>query len=141
MQCPKQYRPGNPSGSKREFINQKLKTMETQVNTVNISLDEYHELKRIKEGIEEGKSMVVTTDNSYWPHSPAWFGSHPKIVLYTESEMVEECKKMNDALRDRLKDTKEYHDEIEKYLLPTDGPTYLQLKRMSIWEFVKWRKS
>ena len=98
--------------------------MNIQVNTVNISLDEYLELKRIKKNIQKGKH-TVTIIRGYWP-------SIETMTFFTESEIIKKCEETNHSVRSQLNNL-----HLEKSKLNAE---LFDLRRMSIWEFIKWRK-
>ena len=88
-------------------------------DTVLLAVEKYNELRDFKQKIEEGKTLVII-DNR-WTYSK-------KFV--TESEAVKIAVQDNEILQKKL-------DELTapKEISIND------LKKMSYWEFRKWRKS
>jgi hypothetical protein len=88
-------------------------------DTVLLDVEKYNELRDFKQKMEEGKTLVII--DTRWDYSK-------KFV--TESEAVKVIANDNNILR----------KEIEK-LTVLKEITLNDIKKMSYWEFRKWRKS
>ena len=88
-----------------------------QKDTVILSIEEYNELRDFKKEIENGKTLILST---------GFYGT--KLFFYTKDEAIK-------LLIDASKDLEEENESLRK-----EKPTS-QVKRMSIWQFLKWRKS
>jgi hypothetical protein len=90
-----------------------------QKDTVLLGVEEYNSLRDFKQKIEEGKTMVI---NSEWSYGYKHFITTEKAVIeIAESNKI--LQKENEKLRN-LKDT-----------------ILNDIKKMSYWEWRKWRKS
>tara|TARA_R110000796_G_scaffold116035_1_gene228456 strand:- start:225 stop:515 length:291 start_codon:yes stop_codon:yes gene_type:complete len=91
-----------------------------EANTVILQTKEYNRLRDFYKGIQEDKFVQVYSN--YFHES--------EIFYRTEKEVVMRLKQRNEALKkelDKLKNPKEKNLE--------------QVKNMSLWEFIKWRKN
>jgi len=106
------------------------------VNTVLLPVDEYNELRDFKKSIEEGKTIV------YY-----YAGYNLRKRCYTTDEAVLDVIEANEILMDEArnshtevcalrKDIKELTEKKVKALLININA----VKRMTVWEFLKWRK-
>ena len=80
---------------------------------VTINLHEYNQLKNFHKSISDGK--IVRYDDYY---------GLTKVL--TQRELIEDISKVNSEMR-------EEYDEVF-------NEKVTRLKRMSIWEFIKWRR-
>jgi hypothetical protein len=88
-------------------------------NTVLISVEDYNELRDFKREISNGNTCIINSD-IYLHHAS-------KFV--SESDAVKIIAKENESLTEKLIEKEE---EIK-------GEN--QLKSMTFWEWLKWRKS
>jgi hypothetical protein len=88
-------------------------------DTVLLAVEKYNELRDFKQKMEEGKTLVIIDHR--WTYSK-------KFV--TESEAVKIVVQDNEVLQKKL-------DE----LTAPKEITLNDIKKMSYWEFRKWRKS
>ena len=91
-------------------------------DTVLLDVEKYNELRDFKQKIEEGKTICIITGN--WSYS--------KTFITTD-----------DAIKSIVETNKELGKEIER-LKNINNPkevTLNDIKKMSYWEFRKWRKS
>lgn len=90
-------------------------------NTILLDVEKYNELRDFKLNIEKGNTLYVYNNYGH-------YGAH----FITESEAVEKLtkhiKELDDII-DELKNPKTKEIDIR------------EIKRMSIFEFLKWRKS
>jgi hypothetical protein len=88
-------------------------------DTVLLDVEKYNELRDFKKQMQEGKTLVIT--DTRWTY---------RKEFVTESEAVKEIANDNAILQ----------KEIERLTTPKEI-TINDLKKMSYWEFRKWRKS
>jgi ribosomal protein L9 len=98
-------------------------------NTVVLDLEEYNKLRDFKEGIEKGNSFTV-----YWGSGYAGY----KYKVVTTDEVVKQIMEANNNIN------KEKNNLIQQ-LYNCQHPeskvfTVEDIKKMSIWKFLKWRK-
>jgi predicted RND superfamily exporter protein len=94
-------------------------------NTVLLNLNDYNELRDFKTSIENGEFLVAIS--SY--KNGVDFYNH-KFKLYTKEEAIKTLTNANNKLI----------DEIKEFL---NSPSYIELdklRKMSYWEFRKWKK-
>ena len=91
-----------------------------QKNTVMLDVEKYNELRDFKQKIEEGYTFMVYPGFSY-----------PYVV--TTDRALEEILSINKQLQNQIEDLK--IGNFKKEL------SVSEIKRMSIWQFLKWRKS
>lgn len=84
-------------------------------DTVTLSIEEYNRLRDFEREIKSGK--VFTLESGFYSSSSRF---------YTESEIVKNIIGEGNDLRRRIDDLL-----IQR----------VKVKKMSIWEFLKWRKS
>jgi hypothetical protein len=96
--------------------------MKMQKDTVLLDIEKYNELRDFKQKIEEGKTIIIV---SGWDH-------YTKKFITTE-KAVEEIAEANKLLQKE----NEYLRKAEE----TNKVTLNEIKKMSYWEFRKWRKS
>jgi len=107
-----------------------------EANTVILSLPEYNALRDFKENIEKGNTFR-TIDYSTSPYMSQAYIAIPKFV--TTDEAVKEIANQNSNLS---KELAKVSDENYKLRHPeTREVTLNDVKRMSIWEFRRWRKN
>ena len=107
-----------------------------EANTVILSLPEYNALRDFKENIEKGNTFrtIEYSTNSYMSQSSIII---PLFV--TTDEAVKEIARQNDTLSKELAKV-----SAEIYELKNPKPKDLTLKdvkKMSIWKFLKWRRN
>jgi len=105
-------------------------------NAVVLTLSDYNELREFKEKMEEGHTYKLTQP---YIQSSIWLSYYtiPAPVKYITTDMaVRELLDRNDKLS-FIND--ELNNEINR--LNNIRFDIRELKRMSIWEFIKWRKT
>lgn len=107
-----------------------------ETNTVVLTLSDYNELREFKEKMEEGNTYRLNQPHTY---SSAWttnYGLIPSAKYITTDMAVRELLDRNDKLS-------AINEELaNKYHLSNNSrPNIGELKRMSIWEFIRWRKT
>lgn len=107
-------------------------------NTVTLDLEAYNKLRDFKTEIENGKTLEVT-------HFPGPYG-FTDVKFYTENEIIskfnERCKELqveNTELRNNIKELKENIKQVE--VIKPKEISINDVKKMTYWEFRKWRKS
>ena len=107
-----------------------------ETNTVVLTLSDYNELREFKEKMEEGNTYMLPQPHT---HSSVWtnhYGLIPSAKYITTDMAVRELLDRNDklsALNEELAN--------ECYRSNHSRPNIGELKRMSIWEFIRWRKT
>ena len=91
-------------------------------DTVLLAVEKYNELRDFKQKIEEGKTIVIVSGWNYYN----------KEFITTE-EAVEQIAKANKLLKKENEDLRNTNKPKEI--------TLNDIKKMSYWEFRKWRKS
>ena len=107
-----------------------------ETNTVVLSLSDYNELREFKEKMEEGYTYNLSkpyVQSSIWSINSSVF----EPVKYITTDMaVKKLLDRNDKLS-AIND--ELNNEVNR--LMNSRPNIDELKRMSIWEFIRWRKT
>lgn len=105
-----------------------------ETNTVVLSLDVYNELREFKEKMESSGNVyrLVQPYQSYWGNHAA----PPPLTYITVDEALIEVLERNKAIA-KINDALA-NENIELKSRRTDN---LDAKNMSIWEFIKWRKT
>lgn len=112
-----------------------IKQNNMETNTVVLTLSDYNELREFKEKMEKGNTYVVPQPHTY----NSWLNNYsplPSVKYITTDMAVKELLGRNDklsAINEEL--------NIECNHLRNSRPNIRELKRMSIWEFIKWRKT
>ncbi len=88
-----------------------------ETNTVLLPVEEYNRLRDFYNGIEDGKFVSVR----WWPNGSVYYVSE-KDVLINLKDQIEKLEK----------ELKSFTDPDEKSIDDVKG--------MSIWQFIKWRK-
>lgn len=86
-------------------------------DTVTLSIEEYNRLRDFERDIKEEKVLL---------YSSGFCGD--KLWIYTKEDAINFLLEENKGLGNEI-------DELMKEKTPS------QLKKMNIWEFLKWRKS
>ena len=109
-----------------------------ETNTVVLSLSDYNELREFKEKMEEGNTYMLLQPYTY---SSGWmnnYGLMPPAKYITTDMAVRELLDRNDKLS-------AFNEELanECTRLKSSHPNINigRLKSMSIWEFIRWRKT
>jgi len=113
-----------------------------ETNTVLLKVEDYNELRDLKKNIKEGKILSVSES---WG-SFGEFRSSSSVTYYTENEIIETISKENESLKERNSELETKIDELEKTIEKSvftepKEITINDLKKMSYWEFRKWRNS
>ncbi len=89
-------------------------------NTINLSVEEYNEMRDFNEDIKKGNSVRV-----FWGYNSY------DTELYTTDEAVKMIAEANDKLK----------TEIDELRNPEKKqPSFDELKEMSWWQFRKWKR-
>lgn len=107
-----------------------------EANTVILSLPEYNALRAFKENLEKGNTYR-TIEYSTMPYNSYQCLTIP--VFITTDEAVKEIARENETLSKHVADL-----SAENYKLKhpeTREVTLNDVRRMSIWEFRKWKKN
>lgn len=91
-------------------------------NTVLLDVEKYNELRDFKQKIEEKYTYATKCSNYFY-----------EVRYITTDEAIKEIEELNKSLSKRVEDLKSANNPKEI--------TIEDLKRMSYWEFRKWRKS
>ncbi len=90
--------------------------------TVLLDVEKYNELRDFKQKIEEGKTLII-----YY----GW--STNSVGFITTEKAIEEIAEANNSL-------KKENDDLRN-ASKLKGVSINDIKKMSYWEFRKWRKS
>ena len=90
-----------------------------EINTVILSVEEYNKLRDFKINIEKGNTFSVLRDR---------FSYYDQFI--TTNEAVKEVLKINEEMAYKLLN----HDVTR-----INGKNVLDVSKMSIWEFIKWK--
>lgn len=112
-------------------------------NTVVLSLKDYNDFREMKESVLSGKSLSIYDGHHYEYFTESEIVSKLKGTIkkcednvHNASVEMEKIKKNSNILIDRSNElarlAQEADDDLEL--------TVSEIKRMSIWEFLKWRK-
>jgi hypothetical protein len=88
-------------------------------DTVLLDVEKYNELRDFKQKIEEGKTLVIALGWNYY-----------RQEFITTEKAVEEIAAANKLLKKEIEELRK-----PKEIILND------IKKMSYWEFRKWRKS
>jgi hypothetical protein len=91
-------------------------------DTVLLSLETYNQLRDFKENIEKGNSIEITGYG---------YSCYQKFI--TTDEAIKNLMKDKDNLQKEISELKQGEKPREI--------TLYEIKKMSIWKFLKWRKS
>ena len=94
-------------------------------DTVLLDVLTYNELRDFKKEIIANNTMVIS--------GSGWTGFPTEKRFISESETVKEIAQENAKLKEQIEELKKPKEQKE--------PSVYELKRMSYWEFRKWRKS
>ena len=98
-------------------------------NTVLLSLKDYNEFRDFKRNSEDN-------------YIPVW-GACRKYYYYTKDKAIKEIAVCNVNLQDEINELNDRIDELENPS-PKVEPSIIKLRRvkkMSIWQFIKWRRN
>lgn len=106
-------------------------------DTVLLSVEKYNELRDFQKEVEESwKESKFAVIEERWG---GFIGGGYTRRYYTENEAVLDFEKRNKELETK---NKELETKIEKYGVKEPKEISINdLKKMSYWEFRKWRKS
>ena len=90
-----------------------------ETNTVILSVEEYNKLRDFKINIEKGNTFSVLRDR---------FSAYDQFI--TTNEAVKELLKVNEEMGYKL---------LNPDVTRINGKTVLDVYKMSIWEFIKWK--
>jgi hypothetical protein len=103
-------------------------------NTVVLNLNDYNQLREFKEKMEEGHTYKLTQPStSIFTYMGTCYS--PTTYVTTDLAVIE--------LLERNKDLSEINERLsaECYMLKSQNRQLTKIKEMSIWEFIKWRKT
>jgi len=107
------------------------------MNEVTLSLERYNELYTFEMEVKNGGKI----------YSKRWWGGSPSDAYFTKDEVLTELSAANSELMERLQVEEHWRSDVEKKLweyqskYPEPPPVDLeQVKKMSIWQFIKWKK-
>lgn len=103
--------------------------MEKKQNTAIIELDLYNRLRDFKKNIEKNYTVKLT-------HS--FYGGDSSITYISKDETVQELKKKMTILEGKFRSERDYNYRLNQQI--KNYPTIEKLKKMTIWEFIKFRK-
>jgi hypothetical protein len=102
-----------------------------EVNTVLITIAEFDRLRKIEKKLETDIPLLYVC------------GTYSGKVLYTKDEALKEVADMNASLKEKL-DKSDAEVVIIKKMIANERKTMSQelaiIKKMSWWQFRKWRK-
>lgn len=101
-----------------------------EANTVILNLGDYNSLRDFKEGMEKGYTYYVEDHSIY-------YGSTISYRFVSTDGAVKMLSEMNQNLTTRISDLQ---NEICNLNNPEKEVTIEQIKKMSLWEFLKWRR-
>lgn len=106
-----------------------------ETNTVLLSLSDYNELREFKENMEKYNVYKLSQPYSN-PFSCLNYQLHIPLKYITTDEAIIELLERNNQLS-------EMHDKlaIECDKLKRETISKEKISKMSIWEFIKWRKN
>jgi len=88
-------------------------------NTIILSVEDYNSLRDFKINIEKGNTYSVLRDR---------FRAYDQFI--TTNEAVKEVLKVNEEMAYKL---------LNPDVTRINGKTVLDVSKMSIWEFIKWK--
>jgi hypothetical protein len=109
-------------------------------NTVTLDLEKYNKLRDFKKSIEAGEVCVIINSNIFTKEMGEWkFYKADKL----DKIIVEENKKLSIALNYARNSNVKLLQQIanKDKPEPPKEPTIDEIKQMSYWEFLKWKKS
>jgi hypothetical protein len=99
-------------------------------DTVLLAVEKYNELRDFQKEVKSGKVFSF---------SRSWYSGGETNFFFTEDEVVKGFEAKNKELEAK---NKELEAKIEKYGVKEPKEISINdLKKMSYWEFRKWRKS
>jgi len=97
-------------------------------NTVVIPLEDYNELRDFKTKVLKGDGYYVSDTYHMCGQYPGQFYSQVEIAKFLVDEN-KQLKGEDSKLRKRISDLKTEFSDVES-----------KLKKMSLWEFFKWKR-
>lgn len=101
-----------------------------EANTVTLKLSDYHELRIFKEEMEQ--NHVARLYGGSW---------HNSYSFVTKEEALKTAEEVNESLK---KENENLRRENHKLMYPPQPHekelTLADIKKMSIWEFLKWKR-
>ena len=99
-------------------------------NTVLLSVEDYNELRDFKKKITDGN--VLTEYCSFG------IGGSSRTSYYTNDEVAKELHTKNERLKKDIRDLEKKIEDLEK---PKPKETTIdEIKKMSVWQFLKWKR-
>jgi hypothetical protein len=101
-----------------------------QANTVTLTLSDYHALRIFKEEME--KNNVARLYGGGWGNS---------YIFISKEQAVKEAEETNEILRKELEHQKQENYKLQNPPKPEKKElTITEIKRMTVWEFLKWKR-
>jgi len=106
-------------------------------NTVLLDLSEYNRFRDLEKDIKESKTktIIYTYEPNCWVYSKREVFSTDKAVIVVSLE--------NDMLKTRIEELLTSYNTISNELntsITNNNRKIQDIKEMSIWKFLKWRK-
>lgn len=112
-----------------------------EANTVVLALDKYNELREFKEKILAGNVYVIGKQRNYGVVGDyGGFGGYnnsDSTYYYTTEEAIAELVNLNITL---ASENDELRTRLHNINVSQMGINIHDVKKMSIWQFIKWRK-
>jgi len=104
-----------------------------EINTILLSLKEYNELRDFKTEVLKEKKIVCTvhTKSGFYGDN-YYYNDDEKITFYKPDDALETLYTLNKTLEEENKSLRTKCMELNTKLS--------SFKKLSIWEFLKWRK-
>jgi hypothetical protein len=99
-------------------------------NTVLLSVDDYNKLRDFKKKITDGKILV----------DYQFLGGvyRNEVRYYTDDKVIEELHLRNKSLKEEIKYLQNRINDLQN---PKPKETTIdEIKKMSVWQFLKWKK-
>lgn len=110
--------------------------------TVTVPLHEFDEMRKEIEELEKGNTITITTvPNAFYPNG--YCGVRMVKTFITKDEVIKEIAEANEQLTKTIleleqKASENYAKIREEHKIK--NKTIFDVRNMSIWEFMSWRK-
>lgn len=100
-----------------------------EVNTAILSLAEYNQLRDFKKTIEEGNTVQ-------------FYGNSWGLTFISTDEALKKAEQGNKELKDQIRFLEQANYELRnpKKVEPSPAFTLADVKKMSVWQFLKWKR-
>jgi hypothetical protein len=112
-----------------------------ETNTVVLRLSDYNQLREFKEKMEEGNTYKLPQPFVYGGGSYVMGESYPKTTYITTDSAVAELLERNTHLSALNEELMNECNRLRLEDRPYNSKLVNKLAKMSIWEFIKWRKA